>query len=358
VVAGKFNTADSDFVFIGGGETSIIHQVSHYSAVVGGYDHTINGGEYSFIGGGWRNQISNNDYATVVGGKLNGAGAFSFTGGGQNNASAGSASHAVVGGGYFNYVSGNWSTLGGGYDNDLRSAYGFIGGGRTNNIETFSEYAGIASGESNLVSTGHAFIGGGKGNKIWEGYSSVGGGFQNTASANYVSISGGRENTAEAQYSSIPGGYEAKTSNYGEFAHASGKFQTVGDAQTMVYVLRRTAVDANVTEMFLDGTTERMTIPNDTTWVAKIMVGGRRTDGGGTQSAGYSTECVIKNEAGTVTMLGGNQTALTPIYEEDVNWNVAVEADDTNDALVIKVTGAAAQNHAWVARVEVVQITY
>jgi hypothetical protein len=40
---------------------------------------------------------------------------------------------------------------------------------------------------------------------------------------------------------------------------------------------------------------------------------------------------------------------------EDVNWNVAVEADDTNDALVINVTGPSNEVR-WVATVRTVEV--
>jgi len=39
-------------------------------------------------------------------------------------------------------------------------------------------------------------------------------------------------------------------------------------------------------------------------------------------------------------------------------WDATAEADNTNEALAIKVTGEAATNIRWVAKVDIAQVTY
>jgi hypothetical protein len=54
-------------------------------------------------------------------------------------------------------------------------------------------------------------------------------------------------NTASSWYATVPGGREAAAAHYGEMAYASGSFASTGDAQTSLYVLRRTTTDAAAT---------------------------------------------------------------------------------------------------------------
>jgi hypothetical protein len=64
-------------------------------------------------------------------------------------------------------------------------------------------------------------------------------------------------------------------------------------------------------------------------------------------SAGYHVRGVIENDAGATSFIG--VPTVTPLGEDVGAWDVTVEADNTNDALAIKVTGAAATSIRWVA---------
>ena len=52
---------------------------------------------------------------------------------------------------------------------------------------------------------------------------------------------------------------------------------------------------------------------------------------------------------------GGGPPATTVIAETNAAWDCVVEADTTNQAVAIKVTGPAATSINWVARAEIVQ---
>jgi hypothetical protein len=84
-----------------------------------------------------------------------------------------------------------------------------------------------------------------------------------------------------------------------------------------------------------------MTIATNTTWMFSAMVAARSA----TESAGYKIEGVIKNDGGTTSLVG---TAVKTVFaEEDATWDVTVEADVTNDALVFKVTGDSTDSVVW-----------
>ena len=65
---------------------------------------------------------------------------------------------------------------------------------------------------------------------------------------------------------------------------------------------------------------------------------------------------VIENVGGTTSFIGS--PTVTELGEDNAAWGVAVEADDGNDALVIKVTGASAVWIRWVASVRTVEVSW
>lgn len=224
--------------------------------------------------------------------------------------------------------------------------YGTIGGGRSNQ-------AGNNSGTTD--DTEYATVGGGNSNEASGNASTVGGGFINIASATGTTISGGYNNNASGQYSTVPGGYYASASHYGEMAYANGRFTANGDAQTSVYVLRRNTTVATQTELFLDGlsATQRITLASTRTLTFEILLVARSDTG---QSAGYRFIGMIENSGGTTTFIGSPNKVV--LGEDDASWDADVFADDTNDALVVKVIGAASTSIRWVARVQTAEVSY
>ena len=77
-----------------------------------------------------------------------------------------------------------------------------------------------------------------------------------------------------------------------------------------------------------------MSLPVGSTWTFEALVSGRSSGG---NSAGYKITGVIKNGSGVTALVG---SATTTVIAEDVgSWDAVASADNTNDALAIKVTG-------------------
>jgi hypothetical protein len=191
------------------------------------------------------------------------------------------------------------------------------------------------------------------GNTASGALSTVGGGSLNTASGDYATVSGGYINTASGDYATVPGGVGAAASRYGQMAYANGMFADLGDAQTSLYVLRNTTTDATSKDLFLDGSAQRLTIAANSTLTFDILVVARSSGG---FSAGYRIQGVIENTGGATAFIG--VPTVTTLGEEVAGWNVAVLADDTNNALVIRVTGAAGTTIRWVATTRTAEVAW
>jgi len=244
----------------------------------------------------------------------------------------------------------------------------FIGAGDRNSI-AIGNADGLTTGESVIVggfynkvagSGIYAVIGGGTGNtnKAWSG--TIADGHLNfidgddNYSVEVATIGGGSRNTVTASAATIPGGYGANASHWGESAYAAGYFGAVGDAQSSLYVARRTTTSATPTELFLDDSGARMTIPSGSTWIFEIQVAARSTNLSPNKSAGYTAKGVIDNIGGTTSFVAGSVTVLG---EDDMNWDLQLEADDTNDALVLKGVGAASTTIRWVATIRTTEVS-
>lgn len=170
-------------------------------------------------------------------------------------------------------------------------------------------------------------------------------------------VLGGATNTASARYSSALGN-QAKSNIYGGFAHAIGMFSVQGDAQTRVFVLRTQTTNATATEMFLDGTggSQRLVLPNDTTWFFRIAIVARRTDADNESAVYELIGGIDRNTTAGSTALVGTRTR-TVYAEDNTAWQVDSVADTTNGSLQINVTGQASKTVNWVARVELTEVT-
>jgi hypothetical protein len=386
-------SADADpltamYATVGGGWDNTARALG---ATVGGGEQNIAGGANATIGGGWHNIASAGD-ATVGGGSYNYAyGDWATIGGGEGNTA--NDDWTTIGGGKYNSTSGDYTTIAGGYLNATTGNYATVSGGYRNRTDAITatigggEYisvtgrAATVAGGSWITATGnYATVGGGWHNKA-SGYgatvsgggmplyvpggaealgntasgalSTVGGGSLNTASGDYATVSGGYINTASGDYATVPGGVGAAASRYGQMAYASGAFADSGDAQTSLYVLRNTTTDATPKELFLDGSAQRLTIAANSTLTFDILVVARSSGGA---SAGYRIQGVIENTGGATAFVG--TPTVTTLGEEVAGWNVAVLADDVNNALIIRVTGAAGATIRWVATIRTAEVAW
>jgi hypothetical protein len=337
-----------------------------------------NAGCFSTISGGLRN-IATGTCSTVGGGNSNGAcGVGSTVSGGYSNCASGCCS--TVGGGYGNCATGYGSTIGGGggllygffnCGNTASGCYSTVGGGAGNTASQYSStvgggYKNCASGNCSTVGGGrngtasatYSTVGGGSGNNANAQNSTVSGGTSNNATGIGSVISGGYSNCATANYSTVSGGYSTKASRYGEVAHAAGRFSLYpGEAQHSTFIARKNTTDATANvELFLNGSSERMTITAETTWTFDIKLSAYN-DTDNTAAWWIIRGGIRRNAANGTTLIG------SLIEERDYEGTMsgtsaAVTADDTNESLKIAVTGLASKNIRWVAVVDVAQVSW
>lgn len=166
-------------------------------------------------------------------------------------------------------------------------------------------------------------------------------------------LSIGQENTTTA-VQSFAIGQECDNRLFGSLALSSGMFARRGDAQHYTAVARIQTADATPTQLRLDGSSERISIPQLTTWVITGQVVARKVSGTA-EGAGYTFTAVLRRDttAASTTLIGA--AVVTALGEDDATWGVAVTADTTNGALAITVTGAAGKEINWVAALEITQ---
>lgn len=121
------------------------------------------------------------------------------------------------------------------------------------------------------------------------------------------------------------------------------------------YVLYGTTTDATTTEIFVGATSNsRVAVPTNTTVFYTVDVVARRTDATG-ESAGWQLKGVADNFSGTTADVG--DVYEVAVARDDTNWEVDVLAGDTEDAIVVTVTGAASKTVKWMAVVKTMEIT-
>jgi hypothetical protein len=252
----------------------------------------------------------------------------------------------------------------------VASGTGSFAAGRNH---TVSGVSSVALGVTNVVSGDECSIAIGQ-ECTASGYTQIAIGYQCTANAAYTNgcIAMGFNSSATCGAGNSAaiamGSYAASTANatfasgeyatankYGMSARAAGRFAAGGDAQSCAFVLRRKTTDATATTLMLDGSTTRLTITSGKILFADILISGIKSDG--TAAACYKRKVAIKNVAGTTALVGTVETIGTDI-EDNAGTDVAITADNTNDALQINVTGIAAETWRWVAVVEGLEIAY
>jgi hypothetical protein len=312
--------------------------------------NTIGGGIDNTIVGGANNEIAGSLYNVIVGGSTNAISSGSscaIIGAEGSTISGGGSGHNVIVGTDTGLIGNSavYSTVIGGESNEIGVATSSaIVGGSANSIKTGgSDYSAIIAGDTNTItSTGER--------------NAIVAGTTNTISGNAAQsiILAGNSNTiTTGAVGATAQGWQCNVDKHGQASHSAGAFSVVGDAQSSRFVLRRQTTTSTPAEMFLNGSSLRLTIAQDTTWGFDIMVVARRTDADN-ESAFYRFEGCIDNNAGT-TALVGSVVAATPI-EDTAAWACAVTADDTNDALIITVTGENSKTINWVAYVTTVEV--
>ena len=121
-----------------------------------------------------------------------------------------------------------------------------------------------------------------------------------------------------------------------------------------MYILYGTTTDSTLTELFLVAVSSRITLDNNTTMMFEADIVGR--DSTGAKHCAFKLSGVIDNTNGSTILI--NNVSETIVAETVEAWSAVAQADDTNDALVIKVTGEGATTIKWTAFVKTISITH
>lgn len=275
-----------------------------------------------------------------------------------------------------NNVSEIWET-GVGADSIFRKNYGSsantTGAGAVNLGDSTSTASGadsFVSGSNNTAS--NAFAESTGGNSVASGAYAIAKGRQNTASGTYAVAQGGLNsasgqgavaqgdgNTASADFT-FASGSSANASRIGQKSHSAGIVGSYYSQGTELFAGCSTT-NATVTNLFLNGSSSRITIPSNTA----VRLGARIIavqEGGSSGAVGdmatWDILCTIKNVAGTTSIVdnvlyldtaGAYQTTHHQSSQDAAasTWTIAVTADNTNDALDIQVTGQANKTILW-----------
>jgi len=354
-IMGVFNTVAG-----GRGNKITIAAGTTYSTIGGGYNNTTNSNSV-IIAGGHSNTITTSNYSTISGGQSNtiptDCGTHNVIGGGYSNTTVAAATNNgsnVIAGGYDNSIQGQRCVIGGGSSNDITIAagalYSTIAGGYANDIT--NDYSTIGGGRQILISSDYGTAAGGYNHDVTGDYGAISGGRQNTASGEYSSIPGGYLNTASANYSTACG-YTSVANKHGQFSQSAGKFAENGDAQTSILVAKTQTTDDTPTEIVLSLSTDRLTIPINTSWFFTVKVIARQINDDFSVNA-YHIEGTCSRDAGNIAI--DYQTTITS-NEEDATWDFVISADTGNQSLKLLATGAVDNTINWVARIELVEVT-
>jgi len=157
-------------------------------------------------------------------------------------------------------------------------------------------------------------------------------------------------------------GLRGTANKRGQFAFGIGAFAIAGDMQYSYLGFAGATTTATTTEIFLvNSAGDRATIPNSTTWAADIDIVARSS--GGTENAYFKRRLVVKKgtTAASTALVGTVQTVGTDIGTTDmlaIATPITLTADTTNGAMKLEVTGLAATNIRWVAKVSLVEVGF
>lgn len=266
-----------------------------------------------------------------------------------------------------NKASGSASVCLGGDSNQATAQYAHcIGSGNTNagtaavtigisNSITAGSYS-IVAGDSNSVAASQCFIAGssntGFSNGLILGTSNASG---NNSYIHQMGFFCSAIAAASGRYTQAFGLYAQNQIPYAQH-FAGGRHSAGGDAQTILAHLLIITTGNTSTEMLCGGGgSQRLVVPNDTTWGFRAMIVGRRSDADNV-SAVWQVTGAIDNNANIVA-LAGTPTVTVIVDDSTGEYTLAVTADNTNKALIFTVNGATSQTVRWTGTVEITQVT-
>ncbi|MCK5117881.1 MAG: hypothetical protein KAR44_14900, partial [Candidatus Aegiribacteria sp.] len=171
--------------------------------------------------------------------------------------------------------------------------------------------------------------------------------------ANYGTSLGGNTDTNSKKYS-VALGYYSETERYSEIAHCiDGSYSQDYNFSIAGWAIQ--TANATPVEMFLgEEANQRFTINPESVVSFTIRIAAR--DNVSNEVASYKIEGLVKRDgAGNTVLSWSNKTVQ---YEDDASWDVAVTADDTNEALIITVTGDGTNPVRFAGRIDEVETQF
>ena len=162
-------------------------------------------------------------------------------------------------------------------------------------------------------------------------------------------------------------------STYANFSSAHGQYGyttnpctlSIGagavEYQASFAALKAATTDATQTTMTASIYSTKPVIPADTTWAFSALIVARSDEADGNEQAAWEIKGLLGRDEANSTALVGTPVVVQLAASTNAiadGWAVVAEADDTNEALALKVTGFAATNIRWVAKVDISQVTF
>jgi len=216
-----------------------------------------------------------------------------------------------------------------------------LGGSYASGTDSFA--AGGASNSSSFGAQGS--------NSIALGYRAV--------SSGISTLVFGSENSATAAgYSTVIGGIGASDGGiWGKFVIGPGASAA---GQTGITQLRASTTNATATLLATNGSAagaaNQIILPNNSAYAFTGIIVARRQASGGTQSAAFKIEGLIRREgtAASTTLVASTVTAISNVPA----WVIALSADTTNGGLAVTATGAASTNIKWITSIQTAETTF
>lgn len=173
--------------------------------------------------------------------------------------------------------------------------------------------------------------------------------------ANSIAIGVGAQSLAA---NSIAIGEQSQARHRGAFVHASGRFQTSGDAQVGRYILKGVTTNNFQKELFLDGPmgTAPLILPDESTWTFTATITAHRTDATDGH-AGFQVRGVIYRTFGATSVAFQGTPIVDVISRSNLNWTINTSANSVNGSLSFTVQGESGKTIRWMASIETVEIT-
>jgi hypothetical protein len=168
------------------------------------------------------------------------------------------------------------------------------------------------------------------------------------------------DNCTASALASMALGANSLSSIIGKYAYACGTFSGAGNSQYGRTVLRLATTDATASALTTDGITaaanNQVTLPNASAYTFSGIIVARQQNSGGTQSAAWKVEGLIRRDANaaSTTLVDSTVTAISNVP----GWTLALSANTTLGCLTVTATGAATTNIRWVANIDTVEVTY